>query len=287
MFTKATKKESKLRLLIQAISGGGKTYTSLSIAEALGKNIFLIDTEEGSASKYADRFDFQVCNLSNHSVDSYISAIQGAEKLEADVLIIDSISHEWEWLKAENEKIATRQFKGNTWSAWSVSNEIHKKFIQAILSFKGHIICTSRTKTAWDIQKNDNGRNIPVRIGQEPETGKNIEYEFDMVCELDQENSLSILKDRLGLAREVYFKPDRMFGEKLLGLLSGEKAYFSPNPNIDEIKAVIIGSNEQTLPALKQELILKSKYDSVALAFIKQRLEELGKEKNDSSETAN
>jgi hypothetical protein len=43
--------------------GSGKTYTALTWAAALGKTIALIDTERGSASLYADLFDFDVLDL--------------------------------------------------------------------------------------------------------------------------------------------------------------------------------------------------------------------------------
>lgn len=62
-FVKAQKYESKLRLAITGPSGAGKTYTALSIAKHLPGPIALVDTEHGSASKYADLFDFDVLNL--------------------------------------------------------------------------------------------------------------------------------------------------------------------------------------------------------------------------------
>src|SRR5262245_45143039 len=59
-FTRATKLEAKLRLALAAPSGAGKTYTALQLATHLSGPIALIDTERGSASKYADLFTFDV-----------------------------------------------------------------------------------------------------------------------------------------------------------------------------------------------------------------------------------
>jgi len=53
MFKQAIKQEAKLRLAIAGPSGSGKTYTGLSIATHLGGKIAVVDTEHGSASKYA------------------------------------------------------------------------------------------------------------------------------------------------------------------------------------------------------------------------------------------
>ena len=63
LFQKATKEAAKLRLAISGPSGSGKTYTSLLIAQELGSKIAYIDTEHGSASKYADLFQFDVINM--------------------------------------------------------------------------------------------------------------------------------------------------------------------------------------------------------------------------------
>ena len=65
MFKKAIKSEAKLRLAIAGPSGSGKTYTALSVAAALadGRPVALVDTEHGSASKYADIFGFDVAEM--------------------------------------------------------------------------------------------------------------------------------------------------------------------------------------------------------------------------------
>ena len=62
-FTRATKRNAKLRLALLGPAGSGKTFSSLRIATALcpGGRIALIDTEHGSASKYAKEFTFDAC----------------------------------------------------------------------------------------------------------------------------------------------------------------------------------------------------------------------------------
>ena len=57
---KAQKSKAKARIALCGLSGSGKTYGALEIASILGENILVIDTEAGSASKYADLFDFSV-----------------------------------------------------------------------------------------------------------------------------------------------------------------------------------------------------------------------------------
>ena len=62
-FQKAEKAASPLRMALSGGPGAGKTWTSLALATGLGQHIALLDTEHGSARKYADDFDFDVCEL--------------------------------------------------------------------------------------------------------------------------------------------------------------------------------------------------------------------------------
>lgn len=94
-FTRATKLEAKLRLALAAPSEAGKTYTALQLATHLGGPLAVIDTERGSASKFADLFPFDVLELASFHPQRYIDAIHDAEEGGYSVLIIDSLSHAW------------------------------------------------------------------------------------------------------------------------------------------------------------------------------------------------
>lgn len=97
MFVKATKDKIKIRLAISGASGSGKTYSALAIASHLATPVALIDTERGSASKYADKFNFDVCELTDFHPIRYIEAIQAAERAGYGTIVIDSLSHAWYW----------------------------------------------------------------------------------------------------------------------------------------------------------------------------------------------
>ena len=70
-FTPATKARAKARLGLIGPSGSGKTFSALRIAQGLGGRVGFIDTEHGSASKYADLFKFDVLELESFSPDVY------------------------------------------------------------------------------------------------------------------------------------------------------------------------------------------------------------------------
>ena len=66
--SKAVKAQSRLRLGITGPAGSGKTWTALEVARGLkpGARIAVLDTEMGSASKYADAFDFDVVEVAHY-----------------------------------------------------------------------------------------------------------------------------------------------------------------------------------------------------------------------------
>ena len=155
---------------------------------AWGEKIAFIDSESGSASKYADRFDFDVLEIGIKTIDIYIEAMRAAQDAGYEILIIDSMSHAWKELLEEVDKLTKAKFKGNNWSAWSEGTPKQRKFVDALLAYDGHVIATIRSKTDWLITTNDQGKNVRQRLGLAPEQGKGIEYEFDMLMELSTDH---------------------------------------------------------------------------------------------------
>jgi len=93
MFAKAKMEGIKLRMALCGPTGSGKTYSALNIATNLGTKIAVIDSENGSAQKYADRFAFDVVVLDSFEPQKYVQAIRAAATAGYDVLIVDSLSH--------------------------------------------------------------------------------------------------------------------------------------------------------------------------------------------------
>src|SRR5512139_1551953 len=229
-FTKATKEKSKLRLAVFGPSGSGKTFTALRLAAGLGGRVALVDTERGSASKYADRFTFDTLNLPRADIDTYCAAIAAAARAGYDVLIVDSLTHGWQELLAEVDRLARSKFGGNTWSAWSEGTPKQRRLVDAILAFSGHVIATMRTKTEWQITTDDRGKTKPIRLGLAPEQGKGIEYEFDLLMELSPDHIATVTKDRTGRYQDQAIeKPGEDLGRELAAWLAEGAA---PAPNL-------------------------------------------------------
>jgi AAA domain len=222
MFKKASKKDSKLRLALFGVSGSGKTYSALRIASGLGQKIAVIDTERGSASKYSDRFNFDVAECEKPTINNLKMIIDQAKGY--DVLVIDSMSHAWIELLQEVEQIAKSRYGGNTWSAWSEGTPKQQGFINSILAFPGHIIATMRVETNWTTMTNEKGKTVPVRVGEAPKQGKGMEYEFDMLMQLSQDHIAQIIKDRTGKYQdELIEKPGEEFGRELAAWLEDDQ----------------------------------------------------------------
>lgn len=228
-FTKATKKQSKLRMALIGPSGSGKTYTALKVGTGLGGKIAVIDTERGSASKYADLFEFDTLNLETFSPLTYVEAIKAADAAGYDVLVIDSLSHAWmgkEGALEQVDKAAKRSQSGNSYTAWRDVTPMHNALIDAMLQSRCHIIGTMRTKTEYVIEQNERGKSVPKKIGLAPVQRDGLEYEFDVVGDMDAENNFVVSKTRCpALAGAVIQKPGQEVADTLKAWLSdGEPA---------------------------------------------------------------
>lgn len=227
-FKKATKYESKARIALCGPSGSGKSFTALRIAQGLGQKIAAIDTEHGSLSKYADLFSFDVIEPDVYDPEVLIQTIHEAEKEEYEVLIVDSLSHYWMGKGGELDRVDTaakRSNSGNTFAAWKEVTPIHNKLVDTMLSCTLHILVTMRTKTEWVIEKNDQGKNTPRKVGVAPIMRDGIEFEFDICGDLNQSNELIISKTRCpALANQVFLKAGEDVAEIIAAWCKGEAA---------------------------------------------------------------
>ncbi|MEA2037944.1 MAG: ATP-binding protein, partial [Nanoarchaeota archaeon] len=219
-FKKADKKGSFLRMALAGPAGSGKSYTSLEVGRFLGKKVAAIDTERGSLSKYADKFDFDVMELENYKLTTYIEAIKLAEKEGYDVLIVDSLSHAWFGVGGALdavEKVASRMKTPNSYTAWKEVTPLQNELINTILSVKCHVIVTMRTKTEYIMTTNSKGKMAPKKVGLAPIQRDGIDFEFDVFADMTLDNDLIITKTRCSpLQNETFSKPGKEFASILL-----------------------------------------------------------------------
>lgn len=216
--------QARARVALSGPSGSGKTFSALRLAQGLGQKVAVIDTERGSASKYAELFDFGVLSLDEYSPHTYVKALQAAERAGFEVVIIDSLSHAWNGRGGALEmvEIAQRRYRGNSFAAWKEVTPAHNALIDAILLSRCHVIATMRTKTEYVLQENQRGRAVPVKVGLAPIQREGIEYEFDVVAYMDHDHTLQVTKTRCpALDNAAIPEPDSRVGEALLAWLQG------------------------------------------------------------------
>ncbi len=228
-FRKAVKHGAKLRLAICGPSGSGKTYTLLKLASELGGPIAVVDTERGSASKYADIFDFDVLELGSYDPRRLVEMIDAAAQRGYQVLCIDSLSHFWMGKDGELDqvdRIARRSQSNNSFGAWKQVTPMHNELVDRIIGAPLHVLVSLRAKTEWVLERDEKtGKTAPRKVGLAPVMRDGIEYEFDVCGEMDQENTLIITKSRCPkLSGGVFLKPGKEVAEILKEWLNGPPA---------------------------------------------------------------
>jgi hypothetical protein len=236
---KATKEQAKLRLAIYGLSGGGKTYSSLAIAtglvQVMGGKVAVLDTEYHSASKYANIFEFLTDDFGQPSIENYIKFVEMVkEDSGVTVLVIDSLTHAWQYILETVDKLKETTCRGDSRKAWAIMTPEYKKLVNAILAAPFHVIGTMRAKTEWSTT-NEGGNKTVRRDTLAPEQRDGFEYEFDMLMELNANHYGTIIKDRTNKFQdEIIQKPGIEFGRKLAEWLKDGAA-----PMEMQIKAVL------------------------------------------------
>jgi hypothetical protein len=238
----ARRNEVKLRIGLSAPSGFGKSYSALLLAYGITKDyskIAVIDTENGSASLYADLGNFQVLNLEPpYSPERYMKAISLCEQNGIEVIIIDSISHEW---SGNGGCLEIHDKLGGRFQDWGKITPRHQSFIDKILQSSCHVITTVRRKTDYSMEKDQSGKSKVVKHGLKEVTREGFEYELSVNFEIINDNHLvRVSKDRTGLFMnkpEFVITPET--GEKLI-------EWCSSTINIEEMKSLITSSENMT-----------------------------------------
>jgi hypothetical protein len=257
-FKKATRKQLKLRLALIGEAKSGKSYSGLALACHLAEALRLrgepgkvaaIDTEEKSLSKYVEDacecadcrgrglvFDFDVFEAAHdddRTPEGYIAKMKDAAFFGYDILLLDSMSHEWEACLriVDNIKASAK----NKWSEpWGEITPRHEAFIQAVLRWPGHVIATMRGKEKF---KQEKGSKEVHSLGLQPVMREGVEFEFDVVGYMSRGGKLEIGGARCSALRDQQFnRPGRSVVDVLLNWLDQGKAGAVPADLLDAIR---------------------------------------------------
>lgn len=155
------------------------------------KRIALIDTEGGTSEIYADKFDFDIVKLEEHSPDKFIAAIKHiTDAGEYGAVILDSFSHAWMGNKG------VLDIAGGRFTGWKSATPAHGRLITAIQKCPLHTIVTMRLKKVYEVA-DVNGKQEIRLSGVMPVQREGTEYEFDWLGQIDRlTHDLSIIGAR-------------------------------------------------------------------------------------------
>jgi hypothetical protein len=274
-FKKATKEQAKLRLALQGPSGSGKTRSALEIARHLGKKIAVIDSEHGSASKYAGLggLEFDACQVTdNYHPQRLIQLLVEASK-EYEVVIVDSITHWWNgpggFLELVDQEVANMKARGgrpDSHAAWKSVDKIYKELVRTILSVPTHVIVTMRAKMDYVKEQDERGKTTVKKVGLAPEMRDNFQYELDIEGMLNMEHQLVIGKNRCdGLDGKIFDKPGKNVADIIKAWLDDGAPAAPPPPPTDwqALKSQALSD----LQAIESLDLLKSFRDQLPTTF--------------------
>lgn len=241
----AVRAKSKLRVGLFGPSGSGKTMSALRLAKGITgdwSKIALVDTERGSGALYANsthkdpftKQEFEVGKYLHGRVDApftpekYIEAIRFCESAGAEVIIIDSISHEWDGRGGILDIHAA--LPGNSFANWAKVTPRHNAFIDSILESNAHVICCGRSKQEYVLsEQSRNGKNVqvPEKVGMKAITRDGFDYELTLAFDLDIRHNALSSKDRTSLFAD---KPEFVINDE-----TGKQLIAWMDTGVDEV----------------------------------------------------
>lgn len=295
LFKKAERKKAFLKIALTGVSGSGKTYSALQLAQGLGGKIAMIDTENGSGELYSNLCEYDVAPMSApFTPEKYIDYIHEAEQAGYNVLIIDSLSHAWAGeggiLDFVDKKTATTR-SGNSFTAWKDATPKQNRLIDAILQAKMDVIVCMRSKQAYEIVENDKGKKMPVKMGLAPIQRDGLEYEFTVMFDISVERHMAVAnKDRTGLFVDWCDVITPQTGKNIRQWSdSGAEITENKYVKLEHGKAYVLTRNGMTdiveLSYEQLEQLLKVPSYSLAHNAIRERLELIDAMQEDMPET--
>jgi hypothetical protein len=278
---KAERHQVKLRLGLSGASGFGKTMSALLLAYGITENwskICVVDTENNSASLYSHLGDYNVLTLNEpYSPERYIEAISICEEQGMEVIIIDSITHEWQ---GNGGCLSIHEKLGGRFQDWAKVSPRHQSFIDKILNSTAHIITTVRRKIDYSLDTNGNGRTTVIKHGTKEITREGFEYELTVNFELINDKHLvSVSKDRTGLfMNKPEFVINSATGRKL-------KNWCNTGKPLEDIKQEILTA--RTEEDLKIIYDSYKNHHSVILPLLSSRKKEILQSTGLASENSN
>ncbi|MGQ7097113.1 AAA family ATPase [Escherichia sp. SP-MK] len=216
MFQVTEAQREKMKAVIGFIgcSGSGKTAGALLTAygmmreaypdileEEVWKRIGVIDTEHNRAKLHVGLV-YEGTKIGSflhidfpppYTTERYNIAVGVMKQAGAEVIIIDSLSHNWQ---GEGGIVETHgNMSGNSFQNWGKLASETTSLIKTLTQNDVHILATLRTKTEYVVESDANGKMAPRKVGTKPVQKDEMEYEFMLNFVIDIDHVADTSKD--------------------------------------------------------------------------------------------
>ena len=196
---KATREQIYTKIALMGSSGSGKSYSALRLAVGMQKKlekllgrpakILMANTEGSRGLYYANEFDYDIADIeAPYTPEVFIELIDDAVEAGYDILVMDSVSPEWEGKGGCLEMHAMLGGKATDWKSISPR---HDKLLDAIEKSPIHIIATLKGKDQYEIDKDEKGKVSVKKLGLGIRQREGFEYRFTCTFSIDQKTHLA------------------------------------------------------------------------------------------------
>ena len=228
-FRDATRQQAKASILIEGLSGRGKSGLALMLAYALaGKDwqkVYAIDTENRSldlfegltmsdGTKCAPFKKVDLLPSHGYAPSNYLMCKENAINAGGAVMINDSITHMWQQEGGVLDLVTQVQTKDskryNNYTAWGAPEvKAEKKAIYSVVrDSRIHVISTVRVKEKFDMVT-ENGKTALQSLGEQEQQMPDLKYEPDLVLHMLHPGAMNgtpptvkVIKSRYAILQE-------------------------------------------------------------------------------------
>lgn len=233
---KAEKVDKPAKVFITGPSGAGKTLGALLLAKGLTNDgkVLVIDTENrrnrlhvGDSALGDWKWDaFEGMGLDDSfippSPQNLVDIISEVEQAKAyDCIILDSLTHEWDWVKKyQSELPGGQKAEGRNWAKAKAENF---KFVRKFLQTSIPMIVTARSKMETAAFAGSDSKKATSKLGLTPECEGKFPYECDFWFDIAENHLATMSKTAQALFEDLeFFKITEQHGKILSDFCRGQ-----------------------------------------------------------------
>jgi len=241
----------RLKILLTGFPGSGKSYSALKLASLLGlKKILVENTEKRRGFLYKKEFNYDVYNIKPpYTPEKFVRATKEAIELGYDVVIPDSLSHEWTGKGGVTTIVKNMQGKDGMMNWHDVKSGRHSDLLEFLMDADCHVIATARSNFEYE-EVEVNGKKRREKTGTGIVQEKHTEFEFDFVFQFNADHTFKVEKESTGgmkLFEPGYdYEVNQDLANKLLTWLNDQNTGATPNDQFIE-------TNNISVPEVQEE----------------------------------